>query len=111
MSKFQKLLSVILFALLVSIVAGRFSGLYSRNTKDVYSEVRQNIYIFGQLYKVIQEIGIRYHPDENKDTVTGVVFFLVGFNIFEPDRLHLTLALDSSCNSAVHHYLFLKYLG
>ena len=57
MSKFEKILSVFLFVLLVSVVAGRFSGLYSRNTEDAYSEVRQNIYIFGQLYK---EVANRY---------------------------------------------------
>jgi carboxyl-terminal processing protease len=55
MDRSKKLLYILLFVCLVVITAGSFSVLQSKNEKDIYSNVRWNIQVFGQVYKALNE--------------------------------------------------------
>lgn len=51
--------NLLIVVLAVLIAAGSFSVLQSKSVKDVYSEVRYNITIFGQIYKALNERYIK----------------------------------------------------
>ena len=51
----RKIIYILLFVFIVVVAAGSFSVLQSKSVKDIYTEVRWNLTVYGQIYKVLNE--------------------------------------------------------
>ena len=60
MTRSKKITYTVLAVFIVVITAGSFSVLQSKSDKDIYTQVRWNIQVFGQIYKALNE---RYIED------------------------------------------------